>query len=84
METMKISVYKKTIIGIGILVALIPALGFPQDWENPFLIVAGILIIVLPLAEVFIKIETKEEEKKEESEIIEEQPHVEDEEPESI
>lgn len=77
---MKISGYKKALIIIGIIVALIPPLGFPQDWENSFLVVAGILIIVLPLAEVFIK--TKE--KKEESELIEEQLYVEDEELESV
>jgi len=37
----------KTLITLGIVIALVPALGFPARWENTFLVIAGIGIIAL-------------------------------------
>lgn len=38
-------------IAIGIVVALVPALGFPALWEDSFVVFAGVMIIVLSLLE---------------------------------
>ena len=60
---MKISAYEKVIISISVLIALVPPLGFPQYLENPFLVMAGVLIIVLIFADAFFNKEETEEKK---------------------
>jgi len=34
-----------TILTLGVLVALLPFLGFPQSWDNFFYVVFGLVII---------------------------------------
>ena len=48
---MHVSGYKKVLILLGLIVALVPVLGFSQEWENTFLVIAGILIVILALLE---------------------------------
>lgn len=43
----------KTVISIGIVVALVPVLGFSTELENGFLVVAGVVLIVLMLGDVW-------------------------------
>ena len=37
----------KLIVVFAVLIALLPALGFPHSWESIFQVLAGIFIIVL-------------------------------------
>ena len=34
-----------TILALGVLVVLLPFLGFPQSWDNFFYVVSGLVII---------------------------------------
>jgi stringent starvation protein B len=48
---MRISGFKKIIVTLGILVALVPALGFPASWEDTFLVIAGVVLIATAVLE---------------------------------
>ena len=40
---------KQTIVVLGVLVALLPVLGFPRAWEAFFQVVAGLSIVGLSI-----------------------------------
>jgi TRAP-type C4-dicarboxylate transport system permease small subunit len=40
---------RKSFIALGILIALVPQLGFPQSWKDLFITISGILIVILVL-----------------------------------
>ncbi len=40
---------KKAIITIGVLVALLPILGFPRGWESLFQVLAGLSLVLLSI-----------------------------------
>lgn len=37
----------KTFIALGIIIILIPALGFPATWENTLLVLIGLIVIAV-------------------------------------
>jgi hypothetical protein len=39
----------RIIIGLGVLIALMPFLGFPRAWENIFQIAVGLSIVLLSI-----------------------------------
>ena len=40
---------KQTIVVLGVLVALLPVLGFPRSWEAFFQVVAGLSVVGLSI-----------------------------------
>lgn len=76
---MKLSGFRKAVIGLAIVIILVPALGFPQTWENSYLVFAGLAIIALLFAEVYEKptIVMEEEDEVVEEPVVSEKPEEE-------
>jgi membrane protein implicated in regulation of membrane protease activity len=39
----------RIIIALGVIIALLPVLGFPKQWESVFQVIAGLSIVLLSI-----------------------------------